>query len=69
MKSSMLTRELLAVMAVLLFAGSAFAAEALRIHPTRFDCGVVEEGVPATMLATVENISVREVHITNVRTN
>ncbi|HEY5522982.1 MAG TPA: hypothetical protein VIK21_07295 [Desulfuromonadaceae bacterium] len=68
-KSSVLTSGLLGALTVLLFASSAFAADALRIHPTKFDCGVVEEGVPATMLATVENISAKEVHIINIRTN
>ena len=53
----------------LLLAGSAFAGEALRINPTKLDCGVIEEGVLATMLATVENIGTKEVRILNVRTN
>ena len=64
-----LTGGLLTVLAVLVMAGSAFAANALRIQPTRHDCGIVEEGVPATMLAIVENVSSQEVQIKNVRTN
>ncbi len=64
-----LNRGLLTVLVFLLLAGSAFAGEALRIHPTKLDCGVIEEGELATMLATVENIGTKEVRILNVRTN
>jgi len=59
----------LTALAVLTIAGSAFAADTLRIQQTRLDCGTVEEGVPATMLSIVENISSQDVHINNVRTN
>ena len=50
-------------------AGTALAAELLRIQPIKHDCGVVDEGVPATMKATVENISGRELHVNSVKTN
>lgn len=64
-----LKRVLLTILLFLLLAGSAFAGEALHINPTKLDCGVIEEGVLATMLATVENIGTKEVRILNVRTN
>lgn len=50
-------------------ASSAVAADALRINPMRLDCGVIEEGVPATMLVTIENIGAKNVNITSVKTN
>ncbi|MEI7637308.1 MAG: hypothetical protein WCJ37_08380 [Syntrophus sp. (in: bacteria)] len=68
-KLSELTGMLLTALAILVLTSSAFAADALRIQPTRQDFGTVEEGVPAIMLSIVENISSQEVHISNVRTN
>jgi hypothetical protein len=68
-KFSGLTGVLLTALAILVLTSSAFAADALRIQPTRQDFGTVEEGVPAIMLSIVENISSQEVHISNVRTN
>lgn len=53
----------------LLVSVSAFAADVLRIEPKQYDCGTVDEGVPATMSAVVENISGKEVHISSVKTN
>ena len=49
--------------------GAAFAADSLRISPVRIECGLIEEGTPATMVAVVENISGKEVRITGIRTN
>jgi hypothetical protein len=68
-KCSVLTGGLLTAVAVLVMAGSTFAADALRIQPAKQDCGTVEEGVPATMISLVENIGSKDVHIRNVRTN
>ena len=48
---------------------SAQAAGKLIIDPMKFDCGVVEEGVPATMQARIENVGDSEVLIQNVQTN
>jgi len=68
-KFSGLTGVLLVAVAILVLTSSTFAADALRIQPTRQDFGTVEEGVPAIMLSIVENISSQEVHVSNVRTN
>ena len=56
-------------LSVLLIFNSVFAADLLSIQPTKHDCGVVDEGVPATMQATVENISDKEVHVSSVKAN
>jgi hypothetical protein len=68
-KCPVLIGGLLTTLAVLVMASATFASDALRIQPTRQDCGTVDEGVPATMTSTVENIGSRDVHISNVRTN
>ncbi len=49
--------------------GSAFASDLLRIQPIKHDCGVVDEGVPATMQSIVENTSTQEVIVGSVKTN
>lgn len=54
---------------VFVMGGAVFAADALRIQPTSQDFGTLDEGVPATMLSTIENTGSQEVHIRNVRTN
>jgi hypothetical protein len=41
----------------------------LVIEPSSFDCGVVEEGASAVMLATIVNDGGDEAVIQNVRTN
>ena len=48
---------------------AARATGKLAVNPASFDCGVVEEGAPATMLVQVENVGDREVLIQNVQTN
>lgn len=68
-RCSELICRLLIIVAIILTARSVFAADALRIQPIRHDFGTIEEGVPAKMLVTVENVSAKEVHIKNVRTN
>jgi hypothetical protein len=68
-KYSLLTSCVVATLASLLIASSAFAAELLRIQPIKYDCGVVNEGVAATMRAVVENISKEEIHVSNVKVN
>lgn len=68
-RNSKLNLTLLAVLIVFLFADSIIAADALRIYPTKLNCGIIEEGVPATMLVTIENISTKNVNITGIRTN
>jgi len=49
--------------------GAALAADLLSIQPVKYDTGVVDEGVPAVMQATVENISDKEVRVSSVKTN
>ncbi len=48
---------------------AAQAAGKLVLNPMSFDCGVVEEGVPATMQVRIENVGDGEVLIQNVQTN
>ncbi|KAB0668845.1 hypothetical protein F6V30_15185 [Oryzomonas sagensis] len=60
---------LLSALSMLMTAASAFAADVLRIEPKQHDCGVVDEGVPATMTAVVENVSGKDVHVSSVKTN
>ncbi|HNY72255.1 MAG TPA: hypothetical protein PLU95_02115 [Syntrophales bacterium] len=62
-------RGLLIALALFVMTGAAFAADSLRISPVRIECGLIEEGTPATMVAVVENISGKEVRITGIRTN
>lgn len=62
-------RGLLIALALFVMTGAAFAADSLRISPVRIECGMIEEGTPATMVAVVENISGKEVRITGIRTN
>jgi len=64
-----LSLKFTAALAVLLLAAYAQAAGSLRVTPARFDCGTVDEGVPAVMKATVENVGGQDVHVLNVRTN
>ncbi len=47
----------------------AHPAGKLIIDPMSFDCGVVDEGVPATMLVRIENAGDVPVLIQNVQTN
>jgi hypothetical protein len=68
-KYSGLTCGLLAALAILVIVGSAFAADALRIQPTKQDFGTLEEGTPAILLSIIENIGSQDVYIKNVRTN
>lgn len=68
-KLSGLTGGILIALAILVLTSFAFAADALRIGPTRQDFGTVEEGLPVIMLAIVENVGSQDVHIKNVRTN
>jgi hypothetical protein len=56
-------------MLIISVTSSALAAELLSIKPVKFDTGVVDEGVPAIMQASVENISDKEVRISNVKAN
>ncbi len=63
------TFGILISLAILILTSPAFAAAALRIEPTRQDFGTLEEGVPAIMIAIVENVGSQDVHIKNVRTN
>jgi len=49
--------------------GWAAGAEMLRVAPLVHDCGVIDEGTPAMMTVILENVSDREIHILNVRTN
>ena len=48
---------------------TAYAAGKLMINPMSFECGVVEEGMPATMQVQIENVGDGEVLIQNVQTN
>ena len=48
---------------------AAHAAGKLIVNPMSFDCGVVEEGAPATMQVQIENVGDSEVLIQNVQTN
>ncbi len=41
----------------------------LIIDPMNFDCGVVDEGVPATMQVRIENVGDHPVLIQNLKTN
>lgn len=68
-KCSGLACGLLAALAILVMAGSAFATDTLRVQPTRQDFGTLEEGTPAILLSIIENISSQDVYIKNVRTN
>lgn len=54
---------------LMLMLGSAFASDLLSIQPIKYDCGVVGEGVPATMQSIVENTSTQTVVIGSVKTN
>jgi len=47
----------------------AHPAGKLVIDPLNFDCGVVDEGVPATMWVLIENAGDVPVLIQNVQTN
>ena len=50
--------------------GAAAAAEAIiRAVPAEFDFGTIDEGDPAEVTVSLENISAQTVEITNVRTN
>ncbi len=60
---------MLIALALFVMTGAAFAADSLRISPVRLECGLIEEGTPATMVAVVENIGSKEVRITGIRTN
>ena len=51
------------------FVSAAPDKEALKITPSQFDMGVVEEGRIITAVATIENRGNTVVEITNVRTN
>jgi hypothetical protein len=68
-KGSRMAGILTACLAIFLLAAPVPAADGLRIQPMKLDCGIVEEGVSAVMKATVENVSAKDVHILNVRTN
>ena len=56
-------------MLIISVTSAAMAGDLLRIQPVKYDTGVVDEGVPAVMQATVENISNQEVRVSNVKTN
>ncbi|QEM69481.1 hypothetical protein FO488_15845 [Geobacter sp. FeAm09] len=60
---------LLFALTTLAAASPVFAADVLHIQPKQHDCGLVDEGVPATMTAVVENVSGRDVHVSSVKTN
>jgi len=68
-RSKFLACCLLITLVGLLIASTVLAAELLQIQPIKHDCGLVNEGDPATMLAAVKNISNQEVHVNNVKTN
>lgn len=57
------------VVAVLFSASPTLSAELLHIQPVKYDTGTVDEGTPAAMRATVENISDKEVRVSSVKTN
>ncbi len=59
----------LIAMFIISVTGAALAADLLSIQPVKYDTGVVDEGVPAVMQATVENISDKEVRVSSVKTN
>ena len=63
-----------AVGVIVIFAGflSVYAGETqqvLRITPEEYDFGTINEGDPAIVTATVENVGSASVEITNVRTS
>jgi hypothetical protein len=57
------------VVLIISVSSTALAADLLSIQPVKYDTGVVDEGVPAVMQATVENISDKEVRVGNVKAN
>ncbi len=59
----------LAVVGLQIVPSTAHPAGKLVIDPMNFDCGVVDEGVPATMQVSIENVGDRPVLIQNVQTN
>jgi len=48
---------------------AAYSAARLVIEPMSFDCGTVDEGVPATMQVRIENVGDDTALIKNVQTN
>lgn len=63
------TCGILISLVTILMVGSALAADLLRIQPIKHDCGIIDEGVPATMQVIVENTSTQEVIVGSVKTN
>lgn len=59
----------LVVIGLLTAPSPAHPAGRLVIDPMNFDCGVVDEGVPATMQVRIENVGDDPVLIQNVQTN
>ena len=59
----------MAVVGLQIASSPAYTAGKLVIDPVNFDCGVVDEGVPATMQVSIENVGDRPVLIQNVQTN
>jgi len=60
---------IMSFLVVMVMTGWAAGAEMLRVAPLVHDCGVIDEGTPAMMTVILENVSDREIHILNVRTN
>ncbi len=50
-------------------AAPAYPAARLVVEPIGFDCGVVDEGVPATMQVSIANVGEEAALIKNVQTN
>jgi len=71
-KTGSFNRILIAVTVLIVNQAAALSVQAsgkLVVNPMEFDCGVVDEGLPATMWVSIENVGDNKVEIQNVRTN
>ncbi len=57
------------IVANLHMAAPAYPAGRLILQPMNFDCGVVDEGLPAAMHVQIENVGSDPALIKNVQTN